>query len=390
MTKPSSRFEDKNSLQPRAREALLPTLHIFSDVATPHNNSLIAALRASGEIRIVTWYAHRSSAQLPWKEELGGDGDNHYFDNWPNRWRALRAVLNRRDQFLFVGYSNPINKAGVIWRVLASQRFMMWFDHPEDRTGFAGALRRLAYKLVQRADPLFVVGTHTKEWFEQRGFAPPRVVNLPIFIDVPNELPDAATKTQVRRRYRVPEGHVLVVAASRLAFAKGYDLLLRAFERLDSDVRAAGQLLIVGTGPEKQRLEGQIEASGLVACVRIVDWLAPADYAALLAAADLFVHPARFDAFGGGTLYAMAHGVPVVGSLGAGAVRERIQHGINGLTYLPDDVDGLASLVSDLIRDARKRARLGLVARETAEHWTPQRGAEILIRWVLKRPTRHE
>jgi glycosyltransferase involved in cell wall biosynthesis len=96
------------------------------------------------------------------------------------------------------------------------------------------------------------------------------------------------------------------------------------------------------------------------------------------AAADFFLHPARFDAFGGGTLYAMAAGVPAVASDGAGSAVDRIRDGENGLLYPREDVSALADRIRRMLRDDEARREMGRRARLTAEEWPPERGARLL------------
>lgn len=361
------------------------TLHVLSDLATPHNNALIDAVRKSGRLRVMTWYAYRTLVDLPWKEGLGGELDNYYFDTWRMRLRLLATLLHRRDDhILLVGYSNLMNKIILQWCAITGRRFMMWTDHPQDRSGFKAWMRTVVYIFVKRADPLFVVGEHTKQWFEGKGFPSQRIVNLPIFIEIPDDARAfSIPKALVRKQYNIPADCVFAVAASRLFPAKGYDLLVQAVALLKPAVKEKLRVVIIGSGLESDALRKQIDQSGLQNCMRLEEWLSPDDYINVLASADIFLHPARFDAFGGGPLFAMAYGVPVVGSEGAGAVVERIKHGINGLCYPPENISKLAEHIGKLCGDPVDRERLSHAARETAKQWPPARGAAILITATL-------
>ena len=138
-------------------------------------------------------------------------------------------------------------------------------------------------------------------------------------------------------------------------------------------------MLIVGHGPEKPRLLAIIEQCHLQEKVVMEEWLEPEAYQEVMAAADVFVHPARFDAFGGGTLYAMAMGVPVIGSKGAGTVQERIRPEVNGLVYSPEDVPALTRCIVRMLENREEREALGRAARRTAEEWAPQMGRRIVL-----------
>jgi UDP-glucose:(heptosyl)LPS alpha-1,3-glucosyltransferase len=94
------------------------------------------------------------------------------------------------------------------------------------------------------------------------------------------------------------------------------------------------------------------------------------------AAADLFVFPTLYDAFGMVILEAMASGLPVVTTRAAGAA-ELIDHQQDGL-ILEDagNVDALVSSFTQLIGDPGLRTRLGQNARFKAEQFTWDKVAE--------------
>ncbi|NQU42069.1 glycosyltransferase family 4 protein [bacterium] len=369
----------------------MPTLHILSDVATPHNNSLVAALRRDGRFRIVTWYAYRRMDYLPWKDALGGEQDNYYFDSWRDRLRLLKTALlslfRRDEHFLLVGYYNAMNRLLLFLFSVLGRRFMVWMDHPEEgKTGLGLYLRRGAYFLIRhRADPLFVVGRHTQDWFVKKGFCPDRIVNLPIFIEIPSrDEIQCRDRAAVREKYGVGDGQVFLVGASRLSWQKGYDTFIEALGLLCEETRRSIRALIVGSGPEEENLKAMIREEGLARTVGMESWLSPEDYTAVVASADVFVHPARHDAFGGGTLFAMAWGVPVVGSEGAGTVLERVKDGVNGLVVPADAPKALAEALRRVVSDRDLRGGMAERARETAEAWPPERGARILADQSLK------
>lgn len=92
--------------------------------------------------------------------------------------------------------------------------------------------------------------------------------------------------------------------------------------------------------------------------------------ARIYAAADFFLFPTCYDAFGMVISEAMASGLPVITSRAAGAA-EWIEHGVNGLlTEQPWDVAALARCVAQLAGDPALRERLGAAARATAERHT--------------------
>ena len=358
------------------------TLNLLQDLATPHNNALIAALRSQyPDLRVVTWYGVRLHDLLPWKEPLGGDRDNYYCDTLPAKVKlAIRILFHRSEKFMAVGYSTFGTRFLLVVAWLLRRPFIYWTDLPvtNQRSLMRRWARTAAYGILKkRARPLFAVGDRANAFFLDRGFSAAHVVNLPIFIELPERVPDS-DRVSVRQKYNVGAGRCFAVAASRLDFRKGYDLLLRALHLLEPDVRRRLAVLIVGSGPEQPRLRAMVHDLLLDDCVRFESWLEPASYARIIGSADFFLHPARFDAFGGGTLYAMAFGVPVIGSAGAGSAADRIVDGRNGFLYPAEDVQTLAAHVAYMVEHPAERKTMGQEALLTAAKWPPERGAAII------------
>lgn len=360
------------------------TLHILSRVATPHNNCLVKALRAIPGWRVVTWYAVRSDKMYGWTDELGVHPDTRYLDNWPSAWSLIVTVLSsRRQRVLFIGYTETSFRLLMLICWLVRRPFLYWTDHPQEtaETGVRRWLRAVSYWILRTgAERVLVVGRHTIDWFKARGFPSEGLENFPIFIDLPaRDRYPAETCCAIREKYGVHGDFFFFVSGSRLIREKGFDVLIDGVAQLPAAYRLKMRVLIVGKGPERTALEQQASSLGLSELVRFEDWLSAPDFEAVVAASDAFVHPSRFDAFGGGTLVAMAVGVPVIGSDGAGAVVERVEEGLNGYIFPKDSHEALAHcLICFMSADAAQRRALKQAARLTAENWAPETGARRL------------
>ncbi len=98
-----------------------------------------------------------------------------------------------------------------------------------------------------------------------------------------------------------------IVTHGRFVHKKGFDLLLRCFNRLaDSDIR----LYIAGDGRERRPLMRMAESLNLENKVNFVGW--QNDIRSFLLQGDLFVLPSRYEPFGIAVLEAMACGMPIV------------------------------------------------------------------------------
>jgi glycosyltransferase involved in cell wall biosynthesis len=149
-----------------------------------------------------------------------------------------------------------------------------------------------------------------------------------------------------------------ILSVARLIPAKGVDVLIRAFARLNG----AAYLDVVGEGHEAATLQGLARDLGVSDRVRFLGLRD--DVAELLREADVFVHPARWaEAFGLAIAEAMASGCTVVGSR-VGAVPELIEHEMTGLLVPAGDDDALAGALRRLAADPSLRHRLSECARQ--------------------------
>jgi glycosyltransferase involved in cell wall biosynthesis len=188
----------------------------------------------------------------------------------------------------------------------------------------------------------------------------------------------------VRSRYGLTDDNFFVVTGSRLVEDKGFDLLLAAISCFGQEERRLTKLLIVGSGPEKWRLEAQARNANLTDQVRFEPWMEYADFCGCIGAADVVVHPARTDAYGGITLTAVGLGVPVIGTRQAGSAVELIEDGQSGFLYDAEDVQALAGHLQRLLHDETLRRSMAEAANAVAERWTAERLADTLIRRLFE------
>ena len=134
----------------------------------------------------------------------------------------------------------------------------------------------------------------------------------------------------------------VALTVGRLDPQKGYDDLLAVVPEVlteDPDVVFAW----VGDGSMRAELESSISRDGLADRVFLLGHRT--DVPALLAGADLFVLPSRFEGLPFALLEAMARGVPVLTS-DAGGSSEVVRPGADGLIY----PEGNRSELSDRLR----------------------------------------
>ncbi len=146
----------------------------------------------------------------------------------------------------------------------------------------------------------------------------------------------------------------------RLERWKGVDFLLRALAQVP-DLR----LDIIGTGPERNRLETLARALAVTDRARFWGEYPDEDLPRRMADADFLVLPSVTvdEMFGMVLLEAMAAGRPVITTNVPSGVREVNEAGVTGIEVPMRDVDALAGAMRTLAEDPDLRERMGAAGR---------------------------
>lgn len=139
---------------------------------------------------------------------------------------------------------------------------------------------------------------------------------------------------------------------------KGFDTLFDAWQSVCRRSGWDAQLLVAGSGAELASWRARAATNGTASRITFLGYRT--DVADLMAAADLLVHPARYEAYGLAVHEALCCGVPAIVSSCAGVV-ERMPESLAGL-LIPDanSADDLAARLlywRDRALDLRERTR---------------------------------
>ncbi len=185
------------------------------------------------------------------------------------------------------------------------------------------------------------------------------VVPLGIEIDAFERRPELeAFGAELRGRCGTP----LVLFVGRLVAYKGVHVLIEAMRNLDA------RLVVVGGGPELERLTARTAALGLSDRVTFAGRIEPSRVVHYIAAADIGVLPSitQQETFGLAMAEMMAYGLPMVCTeVGTGTSFVN-QDGESGLVVPNNDPEALAGAMRRLLDDDALRQRLGEGARARA------------------------
>jgi glycosyltransferase involved in cell wall biosynthesis len=168
---------------------------------------------------------------------------------------------------------------------------------------------------------------------------------------------------------KAPSDHVVIGTAARLSPEKGVRYLIEAFAQLRQRYGGRVSLRIAGEGPERARIEAQIERLRLNESVELRGWVEHEQLPDFLRELDVFVMPSTWEGFGVAAIEASAMELPVVASNIYG-IPDAVRDGVTGLLVPSKQPGALAEAVGALIDDPKLRASLGKAGREyVARHY---------------------
>lgn len=182
---------------------------------------------------------------------------------------------------------------------------------------------------------------------------------------------EARRHPELRAEIGLPKDYFLYVG--RLAPEKNVSKLLSAFA---SYVQAGGQweLVLIGDGPERARLERECKALGIANLVQFGGLKKTSEISPYYAFAGCFVLPSTREPWGLVANEAMASSLPVIISERCGCAEDLVENGANGYRFDPTNQDELTS---------RLLAMSAATESETAS--MGQRSWEIIQNFSLRR-----
>ena len=174
---------------------------------------------------------------------------------------------------------------------------------------------------------------------------------------IPNAVPGVPGRPRDERQK-------VVLAAGRLTWQKGFDLLIEAYVPIARE-HPDWQLRIYGEGNREQRLRRRILRHGVYNNVFLMG--ATQRLGEFMSRASLFALSSRYEGFGMVIVEAMSKGLPVVSFDCPRGPAEIIEPERDGILVPPQDVAGMTEALLALMQDSDKRQRYGAAAVEKAK-----------------------
>ncbi|PIE32004.1 hypothetical protein CSA56_16755 [candidate division KSB3 bacterium] len=179
------------------------------------------------------------------------------------------------------------------------------------------------------------------------------------------------TKEEAREQLELPEAAAIIVTVGRLIPLKRIDRLIQAIDALNAmeEFQQPVMLLVVGDGPEKNRLTELSAMLNVAELVHFTGQLSRDGVLRALRAADLFVLNSSIEGFSHVLLESMMVGTPVIATA-VGGNPELIAHGENGVLIASGNDEELITQLRRMLSEPQLRITLSENGRQTAARYS--------------------
>ncbi|MDY6864176.1 MAG: glycosyltransferase [Thermodesulfobacteriota bacterium] len=186
-----------------------------------------------------------------------------------------------------------------------------------------------------------------------------------------------------RKKYRIHADHIVFLMVSGIRPVKNIQCAIDAFYQIENHIPKV-TLLHVGPVFDRAEADRVLYQGKKAKCFRYLGELSPKDIRELMGASDVFLNTSFHEGMSCAILEAMAEGLPVLASNGAGN-RSLVQEGINGLCFPVDDRKALVHSAIRLARDSLLRKNMGKASKHIIADYHSEKKEMDLYEDIYKR-----
>lgn len=182
---------------------------------------------------------------------------------------------------------------------------------------------------------------------------------------------------EIYQKYQIPEGVPIVLYVGRVDPEKQVGRVIEAFKRVRKKVPKAN-LLIVGDGVDRERLEKKVKKAGLARSVKFLGKVLPPDLHEIYKAGTVFATASEIETQGIVLIEAAAVGLPLI-AVNAGAVAEVCRDGENGFLCQVKDTSEMAKSLEKILTDQKLAQKFSKKSIEIAQEHDFERTLDRFI-----------
>ncbi len=218
----------------------------------------------------------------------------------------------------------------------------------------------IASFLLTKAAGVRVVSQRVRTSVLALGVTPDKITRVPIWVDT-KMFREGTPNFDLHRTY--PGFAHIVLSIGRLQPEKNYAKLIKVFSHI-ARVHNDTILLIVGSGPERERLVNLSRTLGIDKSVIILPWAR--DVVSYYKTSDIYVQPSLYEGWCLTAVEAMSAGTPVI-MTDVGCAGEVVRNEETGIVVPTGSEEALTLALNRLIEDSELRATLSMNGKEESK-----------------------
>ena len=298
---------------------------------------------------------------------------------------GIYSILKKRnfDAIWIHGWSNWAQLSAIIIARLLGIKVLIRGEsgiHLKKPTGIKRVVRYIVIAFLKKTiDGFLAIGTNNKDYYLAHGILPEKIFVVPYAVDNLFFLEQSQNLTgdslKIREKLTDNIEVTVILFSSKLESRKRADFLINAFAKLcnQRDLKNLPILVIIGDGPERQRIEKKITKMNL-GNIFLLGFKNQTELPMYYSMADIFVLPSKQEPWGLVVNEVMNTSCAVIVSDEVGCAKDLVDHGETGLVFRSDSEMELVNCLFELCSDIGKRNKLALRAKERISKWSYQEG----------------
>ena len=212
-------------------------------------------------------------------------------------------------------------------------------------------LRWLQKTILNSADLVITPSLYLKKIVSGWGVPPEKIKVIYNAVDL---LSSPLTKAQAKNEIKI--NNDLIISAGRLVPWKGFDFLIKIFPKILA-INPNFHLLIIGPGPDKEKLNNLIEENNLTKEITLIGQIPHFQLAVYFRAADFFILNTSYEGLSHLLVEALMMGLPII-STKVGGNPEVIEDGVNGLLVEYNNEEKILAAIKKIYLDGNYKNNL--------------------------------
>ena len=347
---------------------------VFNALAKMEGIDLLVVFLSETDAGLRQWRVYKDEIRFSYKVLPSWrfrTGKHNLLLNW-----GLRSCLKKfaPEAIVCGGYNYFASWEALSWTRRHQAELILWSEsNRHDTRGGHAWVESLKARFLANCDRFVVPGKASREYLQSLGSAQENIVTAPNAVDnnwfrlQAHSIRDRAA--EFRAKFDLPARYLLF--AGRLVPEKGVFDLLKAYAKLEDDVRSKVGLVFAGDGPCLTDLEQRARRinPGTICFPGFVHREA---LAGLYTFAEALILPTHSDPWGLVVNEGMACGLPVIVSSVAGCASDLVEDGWNGYIVPPRDWERLSVAMDSLLRDSGLRQQMSVRSAERIRDYSPE------------------